>query len=608
MRSSCKLLALLLVPAPLAQAGALAPYCAQSQVVQVTDSGSLIPGSSSVRAFGAATPPSGTLAPPPVQLPGFPLTLGAHPNFAPWRSGVIEDLDRDGDNELLVATTDGRLHGFDGAGTPLPGFPVFTIGFPQYAPSVADLEGDGTLEIVQFTRGLTDGGRLYVLDASGAVRPGYPISVANGNLEGSPTLADLDDDGQLEILVPQRAWPTGFLRVFEANGVEWGGNWPLALSHVPTGSPAVADLDGDGILEIAYTSYDKAYLLHADGSLLAGWPKSIANANFSYQSPAFGDLDGDSDLEVVFGAHQTAAGYYAYQHSGALMPGWPKLVGTWTYCPPTIADLEHDGTPEILGGRDGTVAPPSAVLFAWTPAGTLKPGFPYWSPNPTTGGGCGGAITVADIDGDGISEVFSDHNTQDANGGYLFGVDAQGVSLPNFPIRTAGFTYQNGPIFGDLNGDGNTDMVFLSYALPVVTLNAYDLGVPYRPADVPWGAYHQDNDRSGRVGGGRKLFTQGLFQLGGSPSIVVTGKPGEIAVAVLSLSTGNAPLPTGWWHLGQSRKRVIRSVVIPASGQVSQSMALPSSPAMFGVPFYYQGIVLRSGGGETTNVVGRVLH
>ena len=606
MRHFFALLAAVLVPASFATAA----QGGQSDAlrVEVSDAAGRLPGSTIVTVTGPSAPPSGYLAPPPAQLPGFPLTIAAHVNFAPWRTGVIEDLDGDGDNELLVASTDGNLYGFDGNGTSLPGFPVTTIGFPQYAPSVADLEGDGTLDIVLFTRGFTDGGRLYVLDANGSVRPGFPISVANSNLEGSPTLADLDNDGALEILVPQRAWPAGFLRVFEANGVEWGGNWPLALSHVPTGSPAVGDVDNDGVLEIAYTSYDKAYLLHADATLLPGWPKTITNANFSYQSPAFGDLDGDGDLEVVFGAHQTAAGYYAYQHSGILMPGWPRMVGTWTYCPPTIVDLEHDGTYEVLGGRDGTVSPPSAVFWAWTPTGATKPGFPYWSPNPATGGGCGGALTVADIDGDGVSEIFSDHNTQDANGGFLFGVDSHGVSLPNFPIRTAGFTYQNGPIFGDLNGDGNTDMVFLSYALPVVTVNAYDLGVPYRPADVPWGAYHQDNDRSGRVGGGRKLFTQGQFQLGTSPSITVTGKPGEIAVAVLSLSTGNGQLPFGWWHLGQSRKRVIKSVVIPASGQVTQVVNLPNNPALIGVPFFYQGIVLRPGGGETTNIVGRVLH
>jgi hypothetical protein len=561
-----------------------------------------------VTTIGPSAPPSTPLAQAPVQLPGFPITLAAHPSFAPWRTGVIEDLDRDGKNELLVATTDGQLHAFRGDGSILPGFPLILVGFPQYAPSVADLDGDGSLEIVQFTRGFTSGGRLYVINANGTVRPGFPISVLNSNLEGSPTLADLDNDGELEILVPQRGSSNGYLRVFEASGVEWGGNWPVLLSHVPTGSPALADVDGDGTLEIAYTSYDKAYLLHADGTLLPGWPFSIANANFSYQSPAFADLDGDGDLEVVFGAHQTAAGYYAYQHSGALMPGWPRLVGTWTYVPPTIVDLEHDGVLEILGGRDGTVSPPSAVIFAWSPTGATKPGFPYWSPNPATGGGCGGAITVADIDGDGISEVFSDHNTQDANGGYLFGVNSSGVSLPNFPIRTAGFTYQNGPIFGDLNGDGNTDMVFLSYALPVVTVNAYDLGVPYRPADVAWGAYHQDNDRHGRLGGGRKLFTQGEFSLGTSPSVVVTGKPGEIAVAALSLATANNPLIYGWWHLSQTRKRVIKSVLIPASGQVSQNVILPLNPALSGVPFFYQGLVLRPGGGETTNVVGRVLH
>src|SRR5687767_14321374 len=123
--------------------GPQAPVQSTASRVTVTDPASPVPGMVGVERFSAAPAQGSSLAPPPVQLPGFPITIGAHGNFAPWRSGVIEDLDRDGDNELLVASTDGRLHGFDGTGAPLPGFPVITVGFPQYAPSVADLEGDG---------------------------------------------------------------------------------------------------------------------------------------------------------------------------------------------------------------------------------------------------------------------------------------------------------------------------------------------------------------------------------------------------------------------------------------------------------------------------------
>jgi hypothetical protein len=578
--------------------------------VTVTDAASAVPGMDVVETLPAVTPLPGTSdAPPPAQLAGFPIAIGAHASFSPWRTGVIEDLDRDGANELLVASTDSKLYCFRGNGAAFPGFPVSLIGMAQYAPSVVDLEGDGKLDIVQFTRGLTNGGRMYVLDNTGVVRTGFPISVNNQNLDGSPTCADLDDDGVLEILVPERAYPIGWLHVFEPDGTQWGGNWPVQLSHVPTGSPAVADVDLDGTLDIVYTSYDQAYLLHSDGTAFTGWPKPITNANFSYQSPALADLDNDGDLEIVLGTHGNAPGYHVYRYDGTLMPGWPKSVGTWTYVPPTVADFEKDGTYEILGGREGTGISPSAVLFCWTPSGAVKPGFPYYSFNPAYGGGCGGAIAVADVDGDAVRDVVFDHNVQDGSGlGWLFGANASGANLAGWPLRPTGFTYMNGPTFGDLNGDGNLDMVFLSTALPTAYVNAYDLGVPYNRYEVPWGAYHQDYDRSGKAGGGRTLFTQGVFTLGTAPSIVVAGKPGEVATVVLSLGTGNAPLPFGWWHLGQQRKRVIKSVVIPASGQVSQPLQLPGTPSLAGTPYYFQGVLQSGGGGRVTNILGRVLQ
>ncbi len=576
--------------------------------IEVTDAAAPVAGMSVVHVAPAArVPQTAPVLPPYQQLPGWPVTIAANASFAPWRTGVVTDLDRDGRNEILVASTNQRLYGFRPDGTALPGFPIVLIGMAQYAPSVADLEGDGDLEIVLFTRGQTAGGRLYAFDHTGAVLPGFPRSVNNNNLEGSPTLADLDDDGELEILVPERAWPIGYLHVFERDGSEWGGAWPVALDHVPTGSPAVADVDGDGRLEIAYYSYNSLYLLRWDGTVLPGWPQGVANANFSYQSPAIANLDADPGLEIVAGAHGNAPGYRVFDTGGALLPGWPRLVGTWTYVPPTVADLDGDGTLEILGGREGTGVSPSGVVYAWNATGTTRPGFPYQSFNPGFAGGCGGSLSVADVDGDGAREILADANVMNANQGFLYGVTPSGAAAAGFPLRVDGFTYMNGPVVTDVDGDGDLELLFLSHNGATVKINLFEMPAAWSPARIPWGAYHQDVDRSGWIDGGNRLHTHGEFLLGATVDVRIVGRPGALATVGLSTQNVHTDTAFGWYHLGAQR-RILNSAVIPASGEAVRLYTLPSNPIFIGTRLLLQGAVLQGGTGAVTNLLGRVIH
>jgi hypothetical protein len=470
------------------------------QVMSITDQGASVAGRTTITTYdGASLPPSGPAQSVVIdQMPGWPKLVGGDGNFAPLRGLVLADLDGDRNADIIASSTDGFIYAWKHTGESLPGFPVRTIALPQYAPSVADLDGDGDLEIVQTTRGLTSGGRLYAIDHLGQNLPGFPRNLNNNNVESCPTLYDLDGDGVMEIIVGERAWPIGYVHVIRLDGSEWGGNWPVALDHVPAATASVGDIDSDGSPEVVYLSYNSLYVINVDGTVEAGFPRQFANTNFSYQSAALADLDGDDDREIIVGAHKDAAGCYVLHHTGASYPGWPRLLGTWSYCPPTVTDLTGDGTLEILDGRAGIAFQYSPCFWAWTSGGQTLPGFPYGS---NDGGGSEGPLTVADIDGDGVKEIFGDNNIAVSGQGFLFGVDAQGQALPGFPIRTQGFSYMNSAMIADVDNDGDYELgVISTYERTSVYVNLYDLPYEYSVSRGDWPTYHARDSRGGWYG------------------------------------------------------------------------------------------------------------
>src|SRR5207249_5849327 len=119
----------------------------------------------------------------------------------------------------------------------------------------------------------------------------------------------------------------------------------------------------------------KVFFVHHDPTVHAGWPIAIdANGDGRTDGggeapPQMADLDGDNRMEIVFA---TAAGrIYAYREDGSAMAGFPISTNTarnvashlaapvfasgaivppspTTSARPAIADLDHDGYPEIV--------------------------------------------------------------------------------------------------------------------------------------------------------------------------------------------------------------------------------------------------------------------
>ncbi len=570
-------------------------WAQDAKIITISDAGEFVEGKVTISDYHGPLPPLREPDRAINDMPGWPITLGFTGGFMPTRGLVFEDLDGDGDLEIITSSTDSKIYAWDFTGSPMPGFPKNTIGWAQYAPSVGDLDGDGDMEIVQFTRGMTSGGRLYVVDHQGNDLPGFPKNINGNNLSSCPTLHDLDNDGDLEIIVPERAYPIGYLHIFEYDGSEWGGNWPFALDHVPACTPGVADVDGDGDPEIAFCSYDSLYLIEADGTVMAGFPKQIANANFSYQSPAFADLDDDGDLEIVVGAHKTAAGCYIFHHDGTPYPGWPKMVGTWTYCPPTVTDLEMDGELDILDGRAG-YGPGvySNCFWAWTASGAIKPGFPYGS---SIGGGSEGPLTVVDLDKDGKMEIFAEYNIMVNGQGFLFGVDSSGNDLPGFPLRPAGFTYMNGATIGDVDGDGDYELGVMARDDFGVHVHLYDLDSSYgtySPWRVSWETYHKKNERGGAQESEDRLHLQGHFGLNSQVRTFVQDDPGMKAFLFLSMGTIKVHHNAfGWFYLNMTPPfplYLMWDLLMGSDGEATLDINIPSDPQLQGLSFYFQGL------------------
>jgi hypothetical protein len=429
------------------------------------------------------------------QLENWPKRIAAHPNFKNFRGVTLADITGDGIDEILVASFS-RLYAYKGNGDLL--WSLQLTGTATYPPSVADVTGNGQLELVQLTGGIPNNGRAYVVDKDGNVLPGWPVSIGNQWLLSAPALADLDGNGQMEIIFGVRT--VNEIHVLKADGTNFNDNWPVVLSSIPAFTPSVGDINNDGEMNIiAGASNGTLYAFTPNAELLPGFPVATANTSFSYQSPLLADLDGDSLLSIVGATHGNAPEYYVRNSDGTYRDGWPVAVpgGGWTYSPPTLADLTGDSIYEIFVSKPiGEAVEP--MLFGYNEAGEMLPNFPI-----TKSGGLESFISVADIDKDGEHDLIFGSNMMVDGKGFIHAWKTDGSGqLPGFPLRPDGFTFMNGANLGDVTGDGMLNLVALSYEQTFspsdsAVINVWNLGITLEEANVLFGTYKGNNTRNG---------------------------------------------------------------------------------------------------------------
>ncbi|MET0402598.1 MAG: FG-GAP-like repeat-containing protein [Cystobacter sp.] len=290
---------------------------------------------------------------------------------------------------------------------------------PAASLAAGDIDGDGRVEICAIPE---DGRGVLCVEHDGSFKFRSVRAANDYNEWGGPSLADLDGDGTVEILDGNR--------VYSATGaLKWVGSDGMGGAQFTGPVSFAADIDQDGKQEVVN---DRALYRH-DGTLLC------ANTTIPHGFAAVGNFDGDPAGEIVVSGRGKVS---LLDHDCTLR--WSiDVPGGGHGGPPTLADVDGDGQLEL--GVAGEKA--YSVLKA---DGSLK-----WS--RTLRDFSSGKIgsTAFDFEDDGQLElVVADELT-------LRILDAATGAVRWELANSSGTTHEN-PVIADVDGNHAADLVVVS--------------------------------------------------------------------------------------------------------------------------------------------------
>ncbi len=356
--------------------------------------------------------------------------------------------------------------------------------------------------------------------------PGFPFDMGTSG-EGSPKLADIDGDGIRDIVFGATDGTLHVLTMRSGVPTEAAG-FPVRTALIDGLNPAITDPN--------VPSYLKA----------PGYQNGVTTLNPDVHETldstvGIGDINGDGKPDIV--ASTWDGTIYAFDHTGALLPGWPVRLPLVPSCPlnpatpkpagdcmdlthslargtygaPVLVDLDNNGTLDVIQSAfDGNI-------YVFKGDGTPLPGWPV-RVNTSQAAKMDRVMatpTLTDLNGDGILDVVTSSNETVGGGGAagpVFAIDGRGTLTPT-PLSPDGPylkdwpwirpSFKLFPVVGtgippsqfaaDFDGDGVEEIGVMGNGAPPIVVKAdpgVQTGIDDPPNQVP--ANHKDpNDPTG---------------------------------------------------------------------------------------------------------------
>lgn len=315
----------------------------------------------------------------------------------------------------------------------------------------SDIEGDGHVDVVYGDR---QSGGFHVLEgATGEEKWEYDNPGAG--FDGF-AIGDVDDDGTKEVLFSYGHGSTSSAQMIVVDSVSQTEEWASPHFHGPFPGLAEGDVDADGVNEIVFTSHSystgygagKYYVYDVPArNLEFVGPDLGASHYYGAWDVELANVDSDPQLEIIFPTGDSHSTYLLCLDGSDHSLEWqsPGFEFGVTIGSVEVADIDHDGSPEILTGKR-VFFPTASDRLIHTFDG--KTGNLMWeSPELTMFDGHAELMLqrVADIDGDGISEVIVAHHRGDL---FVLDTDTGEVELETDGLGVSALELAN----LDLNG------------------------------------------------------------------------------------------------------------------------------------------------------------